>query len=183
MKRSGNASHEDGSVRGACLIVDGYNVIARAAGRPLAKVENLEEARQNLLAALSEYAAYTGQQVIVVFDAHRAAGAGGVQEEAGVTVIFTMQHETADDRIERLVYELKDDYDNITVATSDAAEQQLAFGRGALRISADELVRHLTQMRDEVRQRIQEREVRGRSEIGDTVARDVAKILEKWRRQ
>lgn len=182
MKRSGRGRRDSIDSRRACLIVDGYNVIARASGQGLSRVDDLEEARRQLVEALSEYAAFTGQDVIVVFDAHRAPGAGSQDQRGGLTVVFTMQGETADDRIERLVYEVADSYAQVTVATSDAAEQQLTFGRGALRIKADELLRGLENVREEVRRQIRETDL-GRAELADSVTRDVANILEKWRRQ
>jgi predicted RNA-binding protein with PIN domain len=184
MKRSGSGRREAATGRNqACLIVDGYNVIAKAAGAPLTRIEDLDEARQALVDALVEYAAFTGQDVIVVFDAHRMPGVGSEDRRAGVRVLFTMQNETADDRIERLVYDLADTYGRITVATSDAAEQQLTFGRGALRISADELLDGLARMREEVRRQIRDGRTPDRTELADAMTRDVANILEKWRRQ
>lgn len=104
----------------------------------------------------------------------------------GVQVLYTLPQETADERIERLVYELRDRYRQLVVATSDAAEQQVAFGGGALRISADEWLRRLTATEKQIEQSVQgqnETVDLQRVRLGDQIRQDVMKILEKWRRQ
>ena len=98
-------------------------------------------------------------------------------------MIFTQKNETADDRIERLVYEYRDVYGEISVATSDAAEQQVAFGGGALRISADELRRRLAETAIAIGRNINQRRADRKPTLSDTIRQDVANILENWRRR
>ncbi|SIS71951.1 YacP-like NYN domain-containing protein [Alicyclobacillus vulcanalis] len=165
------------------VIVDGYNVIARRAGRSLAQIEDLEEARREIEDLLSQYRAMYGEDVIVVYDAHRRPGLGHEEERAGVRVVFTEAGETADARIERLVYELRDDYREITVATSDAAEQQVALGGGALRISANELLVRLEKMRDDIDREAKRQEAGDRHTLRDALSGELASQLERWRRR
>jgi len=54
-------------------------------------------------------------------------------------VIFTEEGETADSYIERIAGELNNRLTQVTVATSDLAEQWVIFSQGALRTSAREL--------------------------------------------
>ncbi|MCL6547390.1 MAG: NYN domain-containing protein [Alicyclobacillus sp.] len=180
MRSSGSAV--DGTAR-RCLIVDGYNVLGRMEGQAPAAMTDLGAARDRLISRLAEYGAVSGVQVVVVFDAHRTDSAAVEQICSGVRVIYTAKGETADERVERLVYELRDTYDEITVATSDAAEQQVAFGGGALRIPAGELARRLRESGEWVRDRAEALRPLAGNRLRDALRHDVAKILEKWRRQ
>lgn len=107
------------------LIVDGYNMIgAWPELTALKNQERLEEAREALLFRLSNYAKYQGLETIVV---------------------FTKEDETADSYIERIAGELNDRLTQVTVATSDLAEQWTIFSQGALRTSARELYKSVQQ--------------------------------------
>jgi len=85
--------------------------------------------------------------VYVIFDAHRVPGLGRTYKQQKLTVIYTKENETADECIERLVGELSGRGRHIYVATSDLVEQRVAFGKGALRISARELLIEIEQNR------------------------------------
>ncbi|GEO26711.1 hypothetical protein AAC03nite_24960 [Alicyclobacillus acidoterrestris] len=180
MKSSGSERKRKGQ---RCLIVDGYNVVARKSGTSLTKIPDLESARRDLEDLLSQYRAMYDEDVIVVYDAHHRPGLGVSERRAGIDILFTDAGETADARIERLVYDIRDNYRNITVATSDAAEQQVSFGGGALRISAGELLRRLESMQRLVRQQTGQTHDKKKSRLGDSIRDDIAKALEKWRRK
>jgi predicted RNA-binding protein with PIN domain len=121
--------------------------------------------------------------VMLVFDAYQTARQRQEHVQFGVYVVYTDVHETADERIERMVYELRDTYRQITVATSDYVEQQVTFGGGALRISAEELLRRLEQGKHHIRQRLQQVPVDTKPRVLERIRHDVANILEKWRRE
>lgn len=181
MKSSGKGRKRTSS---KCLVVDGYNIIPRWKKRRLSAVDSLEEVRNDLVDRLGEYRSFAALDVIVVFDAHKTAEAGTQFTRSGVDIMFTEQHETADERIERIVYDLGDKYREMTVATSDAAEQQVAFGKGALRITADELLRQLDDVETRIRRAVEEQTGQSqRSKLSDSIRQDIAKILEKWRRE
>ncbi|MCL6454745.1 MAG: NYN domain-containing protein [Alicyclobacillus sp.] len=184
MKSSGNGGRKT-RLHSKCLVVDGYNVLGRVGEEGLAGVEDLEALRNQLMHDLAEYQAYTGETVVLVFDAHHTAGPERDEQVAGIRVIFTGYQETADDRIERLVYELRDTTRHITVATSDYAEQQVIFGGGALRISASGLLSRLREAKRAIRKETSETvsQAGAPTRISDRIGQDVAKILEKWRRQ
>jgi hypothetical protein len=65
-----------------------------------------------------------------------------------LTVVFTKEDETADSYIERIAGELNDRLTQVTVATSDLAEQWTIFSQGALRTSARELYKTVQQTED-----------------------------------
>ncbi|WP_086348409.1 NYN domain-containing protein [Candidatus Enterococcus clewellii] len=122
------------------LIVDGYNMIGAWPELVRLKQQNkLEDAREELLHRLSNYAKYEGTEIMVVFDAQLVPGIQQSYKKYQLTVIFTKEDETADSFIERTAGEKNDLLTQVTVATSDLAEQWLIFSKGALRVSAREL--------------------------------------------
>ena len=134
------------------ILVDGYNIIfAWEELRKLAE-KDLKAARDRLLDILSDYAGYGKKNLICVFDAYKVAGGTErVYKYHNIDVIFTREAETADQYIEKAAHELTKQY-RVTVATSDAIEQVIIFGAGALRLSAanfGELVREAqTEMKE-----------------------------------
>ncbi|SJZ60158.1 hypothetical protein SAMN02745116_00883 [Pilibacter termitis] len=122
------------------LIVDGYNMIGSWQELVLLKkLEQLEEARELLLFELSNYAKFEHLQVIVVFDAMHVPGISRSYDKYQLEVVFTGEGETADSYIERLAVEKNNVLTQVSVATSDLAEQWAIFSQGALRVSAREL--------------------------------------------
>lgn len=132
-------------MRKQILFVDGYNMIgAWPQLVQLKKIDQIAEARDLLLFELSNYGKYRGiEAIIVVFDAHLVPGLTQTFEEYKVQVVFTQEGETADSYIEREVQSYINPLNQVRVATSDAAEQWLIFQQGALRMSAQELLRDL----------------------------------------
>lgn len=136
------------------LLVDGYNIIGAWPELKKLKQVDLESARDLLIAKMAEYQAYTDTKVIVVFDAHLVPGIQQVYSQHDVTVVFTKENETADEKIEQLVFELKDSLTQLYVATSDYAEQKAIFGQGALRKSARELLIEMEKIEKNIEQKI-----------------------------
>lgn len=166
------------------LIVDGYNVInARKGGAAGA----LADARDALLHELADYAGYSGQKVILVFDAWLSDRMQRTEEVYGpVTVVYTRKGETADRYIERVCDDLARDIDlrrvEVRVATSDGLEQTIVLGRGAIRLSARELMTEMAQMRahgpDGAARGMEGR----RNPIGDHLPDHVRRRLDEMRR-
>lgn len=126
------------------LIVDGYNMIgAWPELQQLKKIDQLEDAREALLHRLSNYAKYEGIEIIVVFDAQLVPGIQQNYQKYQLKVVFTKEDETADSYIERTAGELNTRLTQVTVATSDLAEQWVIFSQGALRKSANELYKEI----------------------------------------
>lgn len=122
------------------LIVDGYNMIGAWPELVLMKKQDrMEDAREALLNRLSNYAKYEGLKIIVVFDAQLVPGIQQNYQKYQLEVVFTKEDETADSYIERVAGELNTIVTQVTVATSDLAEQWTVFSQGALRTSANEL--------------------------------------------
>jgi len=150
------------------LIVDGYNIIFAWPELSAAKDVKLEDARDLLVAILADYAAMTRQKVTVVFDSHRRPDAeASTQTINGVQVVYSGRKTSADHVIEKLLFEAKAS-DEVTVATSDALQRDLALGRQIKTVSA------LT-----LKSQVDAVLARRNEQIGDNRARsDIARRLE-----
>ena len=150
------------------LIVDGYNIIFAWPDLASLKDVNLQDAREMLIATLADYAAMTRQRVTVVFDSHRRPDAEASEQTiSGVEVVYSGRKTSADHVIERLLFEARAS-DEVTVATSDALQRDLALGRKIKTVSALTLKGQVDAV---LAQRNQQ--------IGDTRARsDIARRLE-----
>jgi len=165
------------------LLVDGYNMIGAWPELSELKDKGLEEARDRLLDMLSDYQSYAGLVVIVVFDAFRVPGAGAnYRHRKKFSVVYTRERETADECIERLVGEWTSVKRDVYVATSDLVEQHVAFGRGALRVSARELRHSVIRSRADIRAAIRNDERPKKNPLEGALPDDVQQRLEKLRR-
>ncbi|ARU61050.1 RNA-binding protein [Tumebacillus avium] len=165
------------------LIVDGYNIIGDWPELRDLKYERLEAARDKLVDDLKEYKAFTGREVIIVFDAHLASGGQTEEVISGIKILYSKHEETADELIERLVYELLREKVrmHIYVATGDYVEQQVTFGGGALRITARELKTDVKNAKRQIRENVEKRN-NTRNVIDDHLSPQVREMFEKWRR-
>ncbi len=133
------------------LLVDGYNVL-NAWRSDLRGAETLADARDELARRLQDYAGFSGQRVILVMDAWLSDRTARTEEVSGpLTVVFTRKGETADHYIERLCDEYAHRVEigqvELRVATSDGVEQMVVLGRGAIRLSARELLLEMEDVR------------------------------------
>ena len=133
---SGYAKKPQNKKQEKYLLVDGYNIIFAWEELSLLAKENLEAARGKLMDLLCNYQAYTGVHLILVFDAYRVKGnLGTVTRYHNIHVIYTKEAETADMFIEKTTKEIAKKH-QVVVATSDALEQMIIMGHGAIRLSA-----------------------------------------------
>ena len=167
------------------LIVDGYNIInARRSGGM--DSYSLADAREKLLSDLMDYAGYSAQQIILVFDAWMSDRARRTEERHGaVTVVYTQKGEIADRYIERLCDELAGDIElhrlEVRVASSDALEQTIILGRGANRLSARELTMEMQQLRQAGIRETQQKPVSRRNPIADHLPEATRRKLDELR--
>lgn len=161
------------------LIVDGYNIIG--AWRGLHEVQDLADARDKLIDMMAEYQAFSGEQVIIVFDAHQAKGPESKLEKYKVETIYTKEDETADECIERLIVKYKTVKNEVYVATSDQLEQRIIFGKGALRKSARELLLEIEEYSKALAENLAQNE-KQKPQSKITLSEEVLAVFEKWRR-
>ena len=163
------------------LLVDGYNMIGSWPELNELKVDNLELARDKLVDMMADFQAYTGYKVVIVFDAHLTDGMEQHARQHRVEIIYTAANETADEKIEKLVIQLKKAGTRIYVATSDYAEQKAIFGHGALRKSARELLEEIKHVQRDLKAKIEET-TNGQKSTKIRLTADLKEVFEKWRR-
>ena len=162
------------------LLVDGYNVIG-AWDVPKKERLPIEEARNRLVHLIADYAGFSGEEVIVVFDGHYTdRPVRSHQTVHGVQVVFTKHAESADNFIEAQC-EAAPKWRHVRVASSDSVEQTIALGRGAVRISSREFLMELTQVRSVGRVRMKEEKV-SRGDIFSRLPPHQREIFERMRR-
>ena len=162
------------------LLVDGYNVIG-AWDVPKKERLPIQEARERLVHLIADYAGFSGEEVIVVFDGHYTdRPVRSHQTVNGIQVVFTKHAESADNYIEAQC-EAAPKWRHVRVASSDSVEQTIALGRGAVRISSREFLMELTQVRSVGRVRMQEEKV-SRGDIFSRLPPHQREIFERMRR-
>jgi len=175
------------------IIVDGYNIIHQEPYYAKIKDKDLELARAKLVEDLASYQSYTGNKVIVVFDAAGAPAFGrtkrrplsGAKKAAGgerkgtvlgVEVIFTDQGQSADACIESLAF--RGDFDQtVIVATSDYTLQRMIFGKGAYRRTPGELMNGIKEAKEEWKEHQEES---ARTFLEDRLDKEVREKLKKF---
>lgn len=151
--KSKNAPRYDGT---QYLLVDGYNVIFSWDRLKELAQDNMDAARNALINILCNYQGYKKCNVILVFDAYKVKGAvREVEKVDNITIVYTKEAETADMYIEKASYKLAKN-NQVRVVTSDAVEQLIILGTGALRVSSREFQFEVQTAEEEIRQRIAE---------------------------
>lgn len=138
------------------LLVDGYNVIfAWDSFKELSK-DNSEGARNMLINILCNYQGYKKCEVILVFDAYKVKGSSReVEKVNNINIVYTKEAETADMYIEKVSHKLAKN-NKVRVVTSDALEQLIILGNGALRVSSREFLYEIQQAEEDIRNIISE---------------------------
>ncbi|MBO4837977.1 MAG: TetM/TetW/TetO/TetS family tetracycline resistance ribosomal protection protein [Lachnospiraceae bacterium] len=121
-------------------LIDGYNLIFFWPEMKELAAKSLENAREQLLRRLQNYAAFADKKMLAVFDGYRVGGgAGETQELPHLTVIYTKEHETADMLIERFLAENKKT-GRYAVVSNDNLIRLAAIRQGALRVRCEEFL-------------------------------------------
>ncbi|MCM0650359.1 NYN domain-containing protein [Clostridium swellfunianum] len=165
------------------VFIDGYNVISSWPELRAVKDYSLEAARQKLIDLLENYAAFKGYKIFIVFDAHMVVGSLQKKDKISdnLVVVYTKEGETADSYIEKAI-------DNIGrrkevfIVTSDSLEQQLAFQRGAIRVSSIEFYFEVKDAEERIKRRIEKQHSEKRHLLEDRIEKEILEKLEKLRR-
>ena len=150
-----------------CVLVDGYNIIFAWEELKDIASKNIDGARDRLLDIMSNYQGYKDNTVIVVFDAYNVnRHKETIYKHNNIYVVFTKAAETADMYIAKTTHQMASKY-RVTVATSDALEQLIIIGHGALRMSAMNFKEEI----DRVNKQIEE-SIRGDSSLENYLIKD-----------
>ncbi len=131
--------------------IDAYNVMHKSSMlRPVAALD-LERARDMLVDKVICFCMTGNQQATIVFDGRQeeqtqtaTPPTGGI---AGMRILYSPHHSSADTVIERLIYQERNRM-NCIVVTNDGGLRSLCRGMGALTMEADSFlasVRHVQQ--------------------------------------
>ena len=158
------------------LLVDGYNIIFAWDELTALARQDMPAARGALEDILSNYQGFRKCVVILVFDAYRVKGnPGSVEKKNNIYVVYTKEAETADAYIEKATYDLGKDH-RVRVATSDALEQMIILGHGALRLSARAFQAEVEQTQGEISALVAKL---NRRNTGDRKVKNTARLIEK----
>jgi predicted RNA-binding protein with PIN domain len=164
------------------MFIDGYNVINSWPNLKSVKDYSYDTARQKLIEILQNYATYRGYKVFIVFDAHMVQGNVGKRENfESVIVIYTKEGETADNYIEKSIDRIGKKSD-VCVVTSDSLEQQIAFQRGAIRMSSLELYFEVEEINQRIVKKAKNEYSKQRNPLEERLEKEVLEKLEKIRR-
>lgn len=165
------------------VFVDGYNVISSWPELRDIKDYSLETARVKLIDLLQNYATFKGYKVVIVFDAHMVAGSLQKKDKIGdnLVIVYTKEGETADSYIEKAIDQIGRKRE-VFVVTSDSLEQQLAFQRGASRVSTIEFYFEVKEAEDKIKIKTEKKYSEKRHLLEDRIQKDVWEKLEKMRR-
>ncbi len=137
------------------LLVDGYNIIFSWKELNELARTSLDAARGKLVDILCNYQGYKQCILILVFDAYKVKGSrGGITDYNNIHVVYTKEAETADMYIEKVTHEIGKKH-NVTVATSDALEQIIVAGEGAIRMSAKEFEEEVRRVSERIKEIIE----------------------------
>ena len=136
------------------LLVDGYNVIFAWEELKALSKDNIEGARNKLIEILSNYQGYKKCEVILVFDAYKVKGNREVEKVNNINIVYTKEAETADMYIEKATHKLAKNH-KVRVVTSDALEQLIILGNGALRVSSRMFYDEVLNAQEEIRRIIE----------------------------
>ncbi|HBI56735.1 MAG TPA: NYN domain-containing protein [Firmicutes bacterium] len=163
----------------AYLIIDGYNVIGCWPDLKKIKEHALADARHQLVEVLKEYHAFTGQYIILVFDAYRSKGLKTTEYLPGIEIRYTDHGQTADSLIESLVAKLADSNQAVGVVTSDWAQQQIVLGKGARRWSSREFYLEAKKIAGQISNAADRTQIdRPTTELGNRLDKKSRKTLE-----
>jgi predicted RNA-binding protein with PIN domain len=164
------------------IFVDGYNVINSWPNLKKIKDYSLESSRQKLIDTLLNYSEFKGYKLFIVFDAHMVKGSLEKKERQGnLVVVFTKDGETADNYIEKMVDQIGRKSE-VLVVTSDSIEQQVAFQRGATRMSSIEFYHEVINIEKKIQIGTEKNYFEKRNWLEDIIDKKILEELEKIRR-
>lgn len=138
------------------LLVDGYNVIFAWEHLKELAESSIDGARNALVNILCNYQGYKKCEVILVFDAYKVKGNREIETVDNIHIVYTKEAETADMYIEKVSHRLAKNH-KVRVVTSDALEQLIILGAGALRVSSRAFLQEIREAEEDIRRYLVEK--------------------------
>jgi predicted RNA-binding protein with PIN domain len=160
------------------LVLDGYNIIGAIERYATRSTGSLDASRELLVGDALKAAGWTGQEIIIVFDASHNLEPGRTELRAGgaVRVVYSAPNESGDDTIERLVRSWSGSF---TVCTADFALQRAVLALGAARSTP----REFEALLDELPALTRTPDVPFRARVAERLPSEVIRSLEELRRR
>ncbi len=137
------------------ILVDGYSLLHQWPELAEGKARHSEAARDELIQVLAGYQDASHTPVTVVFDGNRTSrDRSHGTSPTPVEVIFSREHQSADDVIERVVHRLVK-YGEVMVVTDDVAEQQTVFGFGGTPVGCGTFIQMLGSAKTDLEEDLQ----------------------------
>ena len=144
------------------------------------KTVDYEAARIRLIDIMCDFSAHSNFDTVLVFDAHMIKGGlRHTESHPPIKVVYTAEHETADRYIEKALKDEDVRARSIYVATSDALEQTIIFGRGGARLSARELLRMVSHSKSSQKEKMDKMEMEGRNTIAGALNEQTLERLDR----
>ena len=163
-------------------IVDGYNLMGFLKKKEHIKGDSFEDQRRSFIHLMEDFASYKTARLILVFDgAKHGDDIKGKGPDKDLEVIYTNKSESADEYIERMIYQVGHKK-NLFIITSDYAQQKIASGKGVYRKSAREISLEIDSMRSGVSSVLDSSRNGKDFSISQRLSGDILAKLEKIRR-
>ncbi|MCL5987020.1 MAG: NYN domain-containing protein [Actinobacteria bacterium] len=163
-------------------IIDGYNLMNFLKKKEYTRGDSFEDQRVSFIHLMKDFASYKNARLILVFDGVKR---GNNVESKGVSmdveVIYTNRGESADEYIERMIYQARHKK-NLFIVTLDYAQQKIASGKGVYRKSAREISLEIDSMRSGLRSVLDSSRSDKDFSISQRLPDDVLAKLEKIRK-
>jgi predicted RNA-binding protein with PIN domain len=163
--------------------IDGYNVIHFCEElRPLA-MHNFEAGRDALVEKVAQWCSETGEHAKIVFDGRgrRAENTAPPLGVAGLEVIYSPAHKSADTLIERMAYKSKNRRE-LVVVTGDFGIRDLCSSLGTLIMDPDNFLRTMDEAVRESRSDLRvRRNTNTKPTVEDQLGQDELAHLKKLR--
>ena len=151
------------------LILDGYNVIFAWDDLSLLAEKSLDLARTRLMDIMADYLGFTGNPVVIVFDAYRSSNDTGKRfNHHGVDVVFTETGQSADAYIEKLSNEIGKD-ENVKVVSSDNLVRTGVTRSGVMHMSSRSFKEEIDRVNDRISEVVTKLGRPMQSRLGDFV--------------
>jgi hypothetical protein len=167
------------------LIIDGYNLMYASDNLQALMRDDLEAAREKLLAEIEEYCARQGRTSEVVFDAGGRAGPASREKRSRfLIVIYTAKGQSADSYIEKLAYRTPaGPARSVLLVTGDYDQQKVAVGAGLLRMSSREFHLEMLDSREVSLEEARSRSKKGRRvNLSERLSEETKAALQRYKR-
>ncbi|MBQ8994228.1 MAG: NYN domain-containing protein, partial [Oscillospiraceae bacterium] len=170
---------EDDEPKQHYIIIDGYNLMFLLEEKGIISSGSLDLSRKEMLNLLSNYSGFSGNHILVVFDAyHNDTSTDKRMIEDGIDIIYTEYGETADAYIERTANTLGKN-DHVRVISSDNLVRLGVFRSGIQRTSSAYFYEELVNSQSNLNKILEAHKIKEGQVLSDFINEDTLKQWQK----